>query len=212
MSQEIVADGMRRLQRADFPRAKAVLGRAFHDYNLMVYAQPQNGRRGPAVADLYGALLWDCLARGEAYADADFTGITAWLRPGTGIPNFWQQVQAGMLRLPLGFGLRGFRRLLDYDEVGRRMHHQYAREPHWYLAAIGVEPDLQGRRIGSRLMSPILAQADAQRASCWLDTHQEQNVRLYERHGFQIAERTARAVTRFPSMACCDCRERDRSC
>lgn len=191
MNQGIANEGMRRLEQRDFPRAKAVLGRAFCDYNLMVYAQPRDKRRGPAVAHLYGALLWDCLARGEAYANAAFTGITAWLRPGTDIPNFWQQVQAGMLRLPLGFGLRGFRRLLDYDEVGRRMHHQYAPEPHWYLAAIGVEPGQQGRGIGSSLMSPMLAQADAQGVACWLDTHQEQNVRLYERHGFQVAERTA---------------------
>ena len=96
------------------------------------------------------------LSRGQAYATPDFTGIAAWLRPGTGIPNFIQQVRAGMLRLPLGFGF-GFKRLLDYDEVARRMHHQYAAGPHWYLAAIGVDIGHQGRGIGSGLMSPLLA-------------------------------------------------------
>lgn len=182
---------IRRLGQADFARAKEVLGRAFFDYNLMAYAQPNDRRRGPAVANLYGAILWDCMSRGQAYATPDFTGIAAWLRPGAGIPTFIQQVRAGMLRLPLGFGLRGFKRLLDYDEVGRRMHHQYAVEPHWYLAAIGVDLGHQGRGLGSSLMSPMLARADAEGVACWLDTHQDQNVRLYERHGFQVAERTA---------------------
>jgi GNAT superfamily N-acetyltransferase len=53
-----------------------------------------------------------------------------------------------------------------------------------------VEPSQQGRGIGSSMMAPILAQADTQGVPCWLDTHQDQNVRLYERHGFRIAERT----------------------
>ena len=170
-------------------RAKEVLGRAFHDYNLMVYAQPGDRRRAPAVAHLYGALVWDCIVRGEAYVNDDFTGITAWLAPGTDIPNFWQQVQAGMLRMPLGFGLRGFRRLIDYDEVGRRMHHQYAQ------AALvsgrrrgGTEP-ARGRH-RQQHDAPILAQADTQGVPCWLDTHQDQNVRLDQCHGFRIAERT----------------------
>ncbi len=166
------------------------MGRAFRDYNLMVYAQPAENRRARGVTTLYGAMLWDCLVRGEVYATRNFTGVAAWLRPGTDIPNFFQQVRAGMLRLPLGFGLRGFKRLLDYDEVGRRMHHQYAATPHWYLAAIAVEPEHQGRGIGSNLMAPLLAQADAEGVPCWLDTHQEQNVRLYQRHGFRVAERT----------------------
>lgn len=181
---------MRQLTLSDYPQAAAVLGRAFRDYNLMVYSQPIEHRRARGVTALYGAMLWDCLVRGEAYATRNFTGVAAWLRPGTDIPNFFQQVRAGMLRLPFGFGLRGFRRLLAYDEIGRRMHHQYAPTPHWYLAAIAVEPEHQGRGIGSNLMAPLLAQADEQGVACWLDTHQEQNVRLYQRHGFEIAERT----------------------
>ncbi|HEY4313448.1 MAG TPA: GNAT family N-acetyltransferase [Pirellulales bacterium] len=191
MSQATTTNGMRRLEPSDFPRAKALLGCAFYDYNLMVYSQPKDHRRLRAVADLYGAMLWDCMCRGQAYATLDFSGITAWLRPGTDIPSFWQQVRSGMLRLLPGFGLRGFRRLIDYDEVGRRMHHQYAHKSHWYLAAIAVDPDHQGRGIGSNLMTPILERADAEGVPCWLDTHQEQNVRLYQRHGFQVAECTA---------------------
>jgi hypothetical protein len=34
----------------------------------------------------------------------------------------------------------------------------------------------------------MLPRADAAGVSCYLDTHQEQNVRLYQRHGFEVAE------------------------
>lgn len=166
-----------------------MLGRAFFDYNLMVYAAPDPRRRAPATTQLYGALLWDCLARGEVFTNADGSGVTAWLSPGTEIPSFIQEARAGMLWLPWMFGLRGFRRLLAYDEVARRLHRQYAPEPHWYLNIVGVEPSQQGRGIGSRLMAPMLARADNERMPCWLDTHEDKNVRLYQRHGFEIAER-----------------------
>ncbi len=166
-----------------------MLGRAFCDYNLMKYAQPNARRRGPAVTTLYGAMLWDCLVRGRVYTTPDFSGIAAWLAPGTAPPSFFQQARAGMLWLPFGFGLRGFRRLTAYDDVARRLHHTYAPGPHWYLAVIAVDTGLQGRGIGSALMRPMLDRADAERKACWLDTHQEQNVRLYQRHGFEIAER-----------------------
>ena len=95
-----------------------------------------------------------------------------------------------MWRLPWGFGLRGFRLLVAYDDVARRLHHQYAPEPHWYLSVVAVEPSQQGRGIGSALISPMLERADAERKACWLDTHQEQNVRLYKRHGFEVAEQS----------------------
>ena len=180
---------VRRMSLDQFEPAKAVLGRAFEDYNLMVYACASDARRLPATALLYGAMLWDCLVRGEVYGTADGAGVAAWLAPGTSLPSFVQQARCGMLRLPLAFGLRGFWRLLAYDEVARRLHHQYAPQPHWYLAAIGVDAGQQGRGIGSRLMTPMLARADGEGMPCWLDTHQEKNVRLYERHGFEIAER-----------------------
>jgi ribosomal protein S18 acetylase RimI-like enzyme len=180
---------IRRIGLNEFEPAKAVLGRAFCDYNLMVYACDNAKRRAPAVTLLYGAMLWDCLVRGEVYVTTDHSGFATWLAPGTALPSFFQQARAGMLWLPWMFGLRGFAQLEAYDKVARRLHHTYAPQPHWYLAVIAVDPEMQGRGIGSRLMAPMLARADNERMACWLDTHQEQNVRLYQRHGFEIAER-----------------------
>jgi ribosomal protein S18 acetylase RimI-like enzyme len=178
-----------RLTPPGYARAREAIGRAFCDYNLMRYARPNVRRRGPAVTTLYGAILADCLRRGEAYATADYAAVAGWLPPGTGVPGFFEQARAGMLGLPWTFGLRGFRRLLAYDAVARRLHHDYAQGPHWYLAAIGVEPTRQGQGLGSALMRPLLERADQQRMPCWLDTHQQQNVRLYQRHGFEVCER-----------------------
>lgn len=179
------ASTVERLTWPEFDRARLVLGRAFHDYPLMQYAVRDTERRLRGTTALYGAILRDCLRHGEVFA-ADGAAVACWLPPGTEMPNFARQVRAGMLGLPWRFGVRGFRRLLDYDKIAQRLHHQYAHKPHWYLAALGVEPDRQRQGLGSRLLEPQLARADRDGHVCYLDTHRESNVRLYERHGFRV--------------------------
>lgn len=55
---------------------------------------------------------------------------------------------------------------------------------------MGIAPPAQGRGIGTRLIAPGLARADAQSLPCYLTTARGENVRFYERFGFQVeAER-----------------------
>jgi ribosomal protein S18 acetylase RimI-like enzyme len=177
-----------RLGAVDYHRACATLGRAFYPYNLMVYAAPDNDRRRRGATTVYGSILADCFRHGEVYVTDDGAGVACWLPPGCGVPGFWRQVRAGMLAIPFQFGPLGFRRLIVYENASRRLHHAHAPLPHWYLYAIGVEPQFQGQGIGSALIRHMLPRADAAGVPCYLDTHQEQNVRLYQRHGFEVAE------------------------
>lgn len=184
-----IATDISRLDSFRYSQARRAIGRAFESYNLMAYAAPNAARRLTAVTSLYGAILHDCFRHGEVYVLGNCRGLACWLPPPRAVPTFWRQVRSGMLALPWHFGLGGFRKLTAYDDVARKLHHDHASMPHWYLAAIGVEPEFQGQGIGSALMRPMLERADRDGVHCWLDTHQEQNVRLYERHGFEVSER-----------------------
>jgi ribosomal protein S18 acetylase RimI-like enzyme len=184
-----LATDITRVDDGRYAQARAMIGRAFENYNLMVYAAPNAPHRLTAVTSLYGAILNDCYRHGEVYVLGDCQGVACWLPPPRAVPTFWRQVRSGMLAIPWHFGVGGFRNLSAYDDVARRLHHDHASMPHWYLAAIGVEPGFQGQGIGSALMRPMLERADRDGVHCWLDTHQEQNVRLYERHGFEVSER-----------------------
>jgi ribosomal protein S18 acetylase RimI-like enzyme len=57
---------------------------------------------------------------------------------------------------------------------------------HWYLWALAVEPGCQGQGIGSRLLRPVLARADKEGLSCYLETHAERNVAFYQKWGFRV--------------------------
>ncbi len=177
---------LERLSTAEYDRARRVLSRAFVDYPLMQYAMPVASRRLRATTSLYGAILSDCLRHGEVFGVAETSAVACWLPPGTDVPGIARQIRAGMIALPFRFGVRGSRRLLDYDKIAVELHHRYAPEPHWYLAAIGVDMDRQRQGLGSQLLKPQLARADREGHVCYLDTHRESNVRLYERYGFRV--------------------------
>jgi GNAT superfamily N-acetyltransferase len=180
-----------RLEKPGSGRAALALARAFFGYDLMVYAAPDPSRRERGVTALYDAILRDCFRLGEVHVTREGDGAACWLPPGVGMPSLWRQIRSGMLRMPLRFGWHAFQRLVPYDTVARTLHHEYAAMPNWYLAAIGVEPQRQGQGVGGALMQPILQRADDSKLPCYLETHRPDNVRLYERHGFEVMEQAA---------------------
>ena len=56
----------------------------------------------------------------------------------------------------------------------------------WYLSILGVDPSVQGRGLGARLLEPTLAEARAAGAVTWLETFTDRGVRFYERVGFHL--------------------------
>jgi ribosomal protein S18 acetylase RimI-like enzyme len=178
-----------RLGPDQFEPARHTLGQAFEGYPLMTYALARPEGRSRAVTSLYASVLWDCLRWGEVYATSDLAGVACWLRPGQTFPGLLRLIRAGMLRLPWQFGLTGFRRLQAYAELAHQLQQEHAPERHWYLWAIGVLPQDQGKGIARRLAAPVLARADQESLPCYLDTHVETNVAIYKRLGFEVVSK-----------------------
>jgi ribosomal protein S18 acetylase RimI-like enzyme len=59
--------------------------------------------------------------------------------------------------------------------------------PHWYLAVLGTEPELQGRGLGSAVLAPVLEQADRDGVAAYLESSKESNIAFYARHGFRVS-------------------------
>jgi ribosomal protein S18 acetylase RimI-like enzyme len=182
-----------RLTAEHLERATQALGRAFENYPLMEYALPDAARRLRGTLQLYGSILRYGLAQAEVYTTEDVIGAACWLPPTRPFPSFLGMVRAGMLRVPFRFGWTGFQRLSAVDHVATALHRAHAPGPHWYLWAIGVAPEHQGRGVAGHLMQPVFARADADGLPCYLETHKEANVRIYERYGFTVAAQAGAA-------------------
>jgi ribosomal protein S18 acetylase RimI-like enzyme len=59
--------------------------------------------------------------------------------------------------------------------------------PHSHLGPVAVDPDLQGRGIGSMLLNEYCQRLDQQPLLSYLETDKPENVRLYERFGYEVA-------------------------
>jgi GNAT superfamily N-acetyltransferase len=78
----------------------------------------------------------------------------------------------------------------DFREVGKA----HPRTPHRHLPVLGVRPEAQGLGIGGHLMSEYARRCDEAglegylETTRWADPSRRAQERLYERHGFSVAE------------------------
>ena len=179
---------VRRATRDEIPVLAALLGRAFASDPFFRYLAGSAPERGQRMRDGWTAILQHASAGLTAtWTTDDRAGAAIWIPPGRAASSALDQLSM----LPALARLTGWRRLrqtsaaLEALEDRRRAH---APAPHWYLSALGVEPERQGEGIGSALLVPALAQADADEVPCYLETAVGRNVLLYERHGFDVVE------------------------
>ncbi len=81
------------------------------------------------------------------------------------------------------------------------VHDRLAPFKHWFLQAIGVAPQFQGKGYSGRLLRRMLARIDEAGLPCYLETLEEQNVGLYEHFGFAVIEESAIPETNLTNWA-----------
>ena len=76
----------------------------------------------------------------------------------------------------------------DVFDVLEQMDLHHPKDPHWYLAFIGVDHGLQSRGFGSTLIQHTLARADADGLPAYLESCNPANIPFYQRNGFEIVK------------------------
>jgi ribosomal protein S18 acetylase RimI-like enzyme len=127
------------------------------------------------------------LLYGEGYATAERSGAAFWLLPDATSMTPGRMYRAGMFAAPLRLGLRDLRAFGAFATHTDRVHRQAVPGPHYYLLALGVHPEAQGKGVGPRLIAGMLERAERERLPVYLETQSPENVVLYERMGFSVA-------------------------
>ncbi|HEV7158081.1 MAG TPA: GNAT family N-acetyltransferase [Caulobacteraceae bacterium] len=116
----------------------------------------------------------------SAFVTEDFSAAALWLPPG--VEPDAESIGALMAEtMPEA-------KLAVIGQVLEQMGGFHPTEPHWYLAAIGVDPARQGRGLGSALLKHALRFCDAQGLPAYLESSNPKNLPLYERHGFEVMD------------------------
>jgi GNAT superfamily N-acetyltransferase len=177
-----------RLDDVQIPAAAAVLARAFAADPFFEHVLPDAAQRQAALPAIMSVLVAHCQRHGACYTTAGgVQGIAAWNAPGNAITEE-QMMAAGFGAAAAQMGAAAVGRLLAVYEYLEALRLRTLPGRHWYLMLLGVEPAHQGQGLGSRLIAPVLAQADADGLPAYLETFVQRDVTFYTHHGFAVLE------------------------
>jgi ribosomal protein S18 acetylase RimI-like enzyme len=183
-----VAYAVRPATADDIPALAGLLSRAFSQDPPMSWVFRDPATRVERLHTLFsGALTNLFLPLGEVCTttggDGAVAGVAVWQHPGR-----WRTPDevVDTLTAPLveAFLPEELDRFMTFLGMIEDRHPD---EPeHWYLEVLAADLDRQGQGIGSACMGPVLERADAEGTPAYLESSNERNVPLYERHGFRV--------------------------
>lgn len=190
------------LNKSDIKPAAEVLALAFHDYQLLQYASPDESEREKIVPYFCQSVLHYGIRYGEAYATSlNLEGVAVWITSDYFPMTFWRMIRSVPLSVMAGLGRGGGSRLKHPGDYIDAMHERLAPFKHWFLLIIGVGPQFQGKGFASKLIYPILNKIDEHALPCYTETMDEKNVPLYEHFGFRVIEKLAIPQTELTTWA-----------
>lgn len=166
----------------DVATLSEVLASAFCTDPVGEWLFPEPGVRREGLRRLFELELRQVvLPHATSLTNQDRTGAALWLPPG-----HWKVPPLTLTKLlPRFMGLFGRRLSIVLRGLFEVEKHHPDDENHFYLPFIGVAPGHQGRGLGSALLLPILDTCDRDGVGAYLEATNQDNLRLYERHGFK---------------------------
>ena len=178
------------VDRKDSARAGGVLGRAFLDTEQWSKALPDSSVRQRKLEQMFaGTVKMTLAAGGVAERPAHFEAVALWLPPGRKI-GFWAMVRSGFAsaRFAVTPPYPNMRPLMAMLRQFDQSHRETMPDPHWYLMALGVDPQHQRRGHGRALVRAGIERATSDDMPIYLETETDANVTFYENLGFEVLD------------------------
>ena len=179
MSEPVITP--RRATKADVPAITDALVRSFAGepfHRWMVPDADQWAARAPRYFNTYVKMILR-----DGYADTvdGNHGAALWMSPHKPGGGLLSRIQVPFLL----WRLAG-QKFRDVWSVIPLIERHRPKDPHWYLDILGVDPSHGRQGFGLSLLIHGLKRSDAAGQSVFLDTFSQDNIRFYERHGFEV--------------------------
>jgi len=180
---------IRAIRAGDVDAAVQMLARAFQDDPGALIVEPDPTLRHEADRTLFGPVVRQAIPHGRvlvaATDDGRILGVATFLPAGQATASDEEMVAAGLMEAVAAVPEAAARMgpMVDYLE---ELHARAIDGPHARLEFFGVDPDVQGSGIGSRLLAAGLATIDAHAERCYLETFTTKNVAYYEKRGYRV--------------------------
>jgi ribosomal protein S18 acetylase RimI-like enzyme len=175
----------------------ATLADAFRDDPVFEFLVPADAKnREQRLVTFFTSMSRTYLRRDKhALVAGDGRGAALWSPPGS-----WRVPPSEIVR-ETPSSIKAFGRNLPKAlRLLTQVEGLHPKEPnHWYLGYLGTRCDSQGQGIGSAMLREVLAQADDTHTPAYLESSNERNLTLYQRHGFRVVEEI-KALGHGPSI------------
>jgi hypothetical protein len=164
-----------------------VLTRAFYNNPGVTYVLPDPDVRRSVLSWFFTSVaLRASRLCGEIYTTVNVDGGALWICPGANL-TVGHVVRAEISSLPQRLDRSILARWINVNTRLDSIRHHLVDKLHWHLIALGTGPSTDRAVVAKALMAPVLASADWDLRSCYVETFQEGDLPFYERCGFQIA-------------------------
>jgi GNAT superfamily N-acetyltransferase len=175
--------------KQSYQQAAQVLARAFVDDPVTIASFPKfsSERRVKALIVDFSAEVLLCIKKGcplEVREDGKVIASSVIYPPGTYPLPAWD----GWLLLLKSFLGNGFYDIRSWMKWLEEVDKIRPSEPHFYLEYLGVEPEQQGKAIGSSILQVLTQMGDDKQVGCYLENANPRNLPFYQRFGFQVIQ------------------------
>jgi len=159
-----------------------ILSKAFDTNKSVNYVVKQDRNRQERIRHLMAYSFNVCQAFGEIWISDDDQACALILHPDkkkTSLDAIMWDVKLALKVI----GLDRVGKVLKRESEIKKVHpiSNFA-----YLWFIGVNPELQGRGVGSRLMEEVIAECQKIKRPIYLETSVDRNVPWYKKFGFEV--------------------------
>jgi ribosomal protein S18 acetylase RimI-like enzyme len=172
---------VRHATKEDGDALAAALARAFDDDPVMTWFFPKETKRAARNRQFFAMRLRQLMPHGETYTIDGAPGAAIWAAP-----DRWRLGRVEEARMAVALFTALWPRIGQAVRGVELIERAHPREPHYYLAVLGTDPDAQGRGIGSALLQPVLQTCDRDEIPAYLESSKERNIDFYARHGFRV--------------------------
>jgi len=170
----------------DVSKLAETLSHAFNEDPVISWVIRDDDKRPDALRRLFSYILREGIPHSEVTTTQKLDACAVWLPPGV-----WTEPPGpleSLRMLPETLRWTGLGRLQRYRDMDAAEFAKRPREPHFYLAILGVKPGRRGHGLGSALLSHTLSRLDDVRLPAYLENSKEANAPLYEHHGFKVVD------------------------
>jgi ribosomal protein S18 acetylase RimI-like enzyme len=178
-----MSNGVRQATTDEVGAISVTLAKLFADDPLMLHLTGGKHLAVDKLASFFAAFVKIRLSQGHVYTTPDHEAVAVWAPPGE-----WKITESDIARhsptFIKVFGPRFAQNVVVLADLQKR----HPTEPHYYLQFMGAAPDADGRGWATKLMQPMIEQADVEQVGLYVEASSEPSVALFTRFGFKVRE------------------------